>query len=63
MGLVRQLINQVCYKRYHVSFYLWGIGPIIKLYKVLKYYGQDCSLAKYNKIFPRFLYFVAFSLV
>ena len=34
---------QVCYTRYHVSFYLWLIGSVLKHCKVPKYYEQDCS--------------------
>ena len=37
---------QVCHIRYHISFYLWLIGSILKHCKVPKYYGQD-----YLKIF------------
>ena len=33
---------QVCYARYHVSFYLWLIGSVLKHCKVPKYYEQDC---------------------
>ena len=33
---------QVCYTRYHVSFYLWLIGSVLKHCKVPKYYEQDC---------------------
>ena len=33
---------QVCYTRYHVSFYLWLIGSVLKHCKVPKYYDQDC---------------------
>ena len=40
--LVRQLVCQVCYTRYHVSFYLWLIGSVLKHCKALKYYEQDC---------------------
>ena len=43
---MRQLIYQVCHIRYHVSFYLWLIGSVLKHCKVPKYYGQD-----YLKIF------------
>ena len=32
---------QVCYTRYHVSFYLWLIGSVLKHCKVPKYYEQD----------------------
>ena len=42
---VRQLIYQVCYTRYHVSFYLWWIGFVLKHCEVPKYYDQDCRLA------------------
>ena len=30
-------VYQVCYSRYHVSFYLWRIGPVLKHCKVPKY--------------------------
>ena len=33
---------QICYTRYHVSFYLWVIGSVLKHCKVPKYYEQDC---------------------
>ena len=33
---------QVCYTKYHVSFYLWLIGSVLKHRKVPKYYEQDC---------------------
>ena len=39
---MRQLACQVCYTRYHVSFYLWLIKAVLKHYKVPKYYDQDC---------------------
>ena len=35
-------IYQVCYTRFHVSFYLWLIGSVLKHCKVPKYYGQYC---------------------
>ena len=38
-----QLIYQVCYTRYQVSFYLWWIGSVLKYCKLPKYYDQDCS--------------------
>ena len=44
--LVRRLVNQVCYTRCQVSFYLWWIGSVLKYFKVPKYYDQD-----YLKIF------------
>ena len=43
---MRQLVYQVCYNRYYVSFYLWLIGTVLKHCKVLKYYDQDCSQDK-----------------
>ena len=43
MQLTRQLVYQVCYTRYKVSFYWWWIGPVLKYCKVPKYYHQDCS--------------------
>ena len=33
---------QSCSTRYHVSFYLWLIGSLLKHCKVPKYYEQDC---------------------
>ena len=39
--LVRQLVYQVCYTRYHVQFYLWLIRSVLKRCKVPKYYEQD----------------------
>ena len=48
MSLVRQLVYQVCYTRYHISFYLWLIGSILKNCKVPKYYDQDCLCFVYT---------------
>ena len=42
---MRQLVYQVCYTRYKVSFYLWWIGPVLKYCNVPKYYDQDCRFA------------------
>ena len=39
-----QLVYQVCYTRYHVSFSLWLIGYVLKHCKVPKYYDHDCRL-------------------
>ena len=36
-----QLLYQVCYPRYQVSCYLYGIGPVLKHCQVWKYYDQD----------------------
>ena len=36
-----QLVYQVYYTRYQVSFYLWQIGPVLKHCKVPKSYDQD----------------------
>ena len=33
-------IYQVCYTRNQVPIYFWDIGPVIKHFKVLKYYDQ-----------------------
>ena len=35
-------MQQVCYARYQVSFYLWLFGPVLNYKKVPKYYDQDC---------------------
>ena len=40
---MRQLLHQVCYTRYHLSFYLRLIGSVLKHSEVPKYYDQDCS--------------------
>ena len=40
---MRQLIYQVCYIRYQVSFYLSLIGSVLKNCKVPKYYDHDFS--------------------
>ena len=40
--LMRQLVYQVCYTRYRVSFYFRFIGSAQKHCKVPKYYDQDC---------------------
>ena len=50
--LVRQLVYQVCSTRYHVSFYLWLIGPVLKHSKVPKYYDHDCSLLNFVNLPP-----------
>ena len=42
---MRQIVYQVCYTRYHVSFHLWLIGSVLKHCKVPKYYEQDCSFS------------------
>ena len=47
---MRQLLYLVCYTRYHVSFYLWLIGSVLKHCKVPKYYDQDCS---FNGVYSR----------
>ena len=44
---MRQLVHQVCYARYHVSFYLWWIGLVLKHWKVPKYYHKDFRKQKY----------------
>ena len=44
---VKQLVQQVCHSRYHVSFYLWLIGSVLKHCKVPKYYDHDCSFTLY----------------
>ena len=46
---MRQLAYQVCYTRYHISFYLWLIGSVLKR-KVPKYYDQDC---RFHDVFSR----------
>ena len=40
--LLRQLIYQVRYTRYHVLFYLWSIGSLLTHCKVWKYYDHKC---------------------
>ena len=37
-ALVRQIVYQVCCTRYHVSFYLWLIGSVLKDCKVPECY-------------------------
>ena len=37
-------MHQVCFTRYHVSFYLWLIQSVSKHFNVPKYYDQDCRL-------------------
>ena len=39
--LLRQVVYQVCYTKYQISFYVWQIGPVLK--QVPKYYNQDCT--------------------
>ena len=62
---MRQLLYQVCYTRYQVSFYLWWIGYVLKYCKVPKYYDQDCRLNRffcpllYNSFLFLFLFFIA----
>ena len=41
---VRKLVYKVRYIEYHVSFYLWLIGSVLKHCKVPNYYDQDCRL-------------------
>ena len=40
--LLRQLVYQVYYSRYHVSFYLWSIECVLKHCQLRKYYNRDC---------------------
>ena len=47
---MRQLAYQVCYTRYHVSFYLRLIGSVLKHCKVPKYYDQDYGLMRICKV-------------
>ena len=47
---MKQLVYQVCYTKYHVSFYLWLIGFVLKHCKVPKYYEQYCRM-KTNIVF------------
>ena len=37
-----QGVYQVCYTRYQVLFYLLQNGPLLKHFKDLKHYDQDC---------------------
>ena len=39
---MRQVVYQVCYTRYHFSFYVWLIGSVLQHCKVPKYHDQDC---------------------
>ena len=48
---MRQLVYQVCYARYNVSFYLWLIGSVLKHCKFPKYYEQDCRTKASNRLF------------
>ena len=57
MQLVSHLVCQVCYSRYQVSFYLWQIGPVLKHYKVSKYYQQDCTCLQKKGSLCKHLYF------
>ena len=49
-----ELIYQVCYTRYKVSFYLWQIGLVLEYCKVPKYYNQkqiiECVMFAIDKI-------------
>ena len=45
---MRQLLYQVCYARYWISFYLWWIGSVLKYCKIPKYYDQNCRCMKYS---------------
>ena len=40
---MKQLLYQVSYTRYQVSFTCEEIGPVLKHCKVPKNYDQDCS--------------------
>ena len=50
---MKQLVYQVCYTRYHVSFYLWLIGSVLKYCKVLKYYEQDWIYCLAHSPYPK----------
>ena len=56
---MRQLVCQVCYSRFHISFSLWLIGSVIKHCKVSKYYGQDC---RFGATSVKYFCFSSFSL-
>ena len=51
---MRQLVYQVCYTRYQVSFYLSWIGSLLKYCKVPKYYDQDCRIY-FKRYYYRFI--------
>ena len=55
---MRQLVYQVCYTRYHVSFYLWWIGSVLKYCKVPKYYDQDCRQLRVSELIAKFDHFI-----
>ena len=40
--LGRQLVDQVCCSRYHVSLYWCLTGSVLRHCKIPKYYDQDC---------------------
>ena len=40
--LSRQLVDQVCYTRDHLTLYWWLIGSVLTHCKIPKYYDQDC---------------------
>ena len=35
---------QICYIRHQDSFYLWQEGPVLRHYKIPKFYGHDFIL-------------------
>ena len=38
---MRQLIDKVFYSRYQALFYLWWMKPVLKFWKITKYYEQN----------------------
>ena len=47
-SVVRQLVYQVCYSRYQVSFYLLRVKPLLKHCKAPKYYDQHYAKSSYG---------------
>ena len=43
---MRKLVYQVCYTRYHFSFYVWLIGSVLKHCKVPKYSTKIVALLR-----------------
>ena len=49
---MRQLVYQVCYTGYQVSFYLWWTRSVLIYCKVPKYNDQDWRLIVINPLIP-----------
>ena len=55
---MRQLVYQVCYTRYQVSFYLWWIVSVLKYCKVPKYYDQIVVTNQFSFLLCLFVFMI-----